>query len=329
MPAYNAEKYIGAAIESVLNQTFSDWELIIADDCSTDSTPEIAKAYAAKDSRIRVLKTAAPSGSPYQPRKAAISVALADIVSPLDADDTITASNFEQMLRMREETGANIVYPVMYVSDSDGGYSQFVPAGGNIIGSSMPGKEAVKYTLDGWRISCNGGLIDRRLYMEIFENSDSSISHGYSDEFLTRQLLYYADKVSFSPEKYLYRINTESVSRKKSIKLFHFLINNRLLHDFIGKRYAHDSETYLRMQRQLFHGIFDALRLKNSHDFDQKRYDEEILPLLYQNISLIDWPLIRPHETKKYFYLLKILRRHIGAAGMILKVGDKLLKSLS
>jgi len=80
MPAYNAEKYIGAAIESVLNQTFSDWELIIADDCSTDSTPEIAKSYAAQDSRIRVLKTAAPSGSPYQPRKAAISVALADIV---------------------------------------------------------------------------------------------------------------------------------------------------------------------------------------------------------------------------------------------------------
>lgn len=329
MPAYNAEKYIGAAIESVLNQTFSDWELIIADDCSTDSTPEIAKSYAAQDSRIRVLKTAAPSGSPYQPRKAAISVALADIVSPLDADDTIAPSNFEQMLRMREETGANIVYPVMYVSDSDGGYSQFVPAGGNIIGASMAGKEAVKYTLDGWRISCNGGLIDRRLYMEIFENSDSSISHGYSDEFLTRQLLYYADKVSFSPEKYLYRINTESVSRKKSIKLFHFLINNRLLHDFIGKRYAHDSATYLRMQRQLFHGIFDALRLKNSHDFDQKRYDEEIVPLIYQNIDLIDWSLIRPHETKKYFYLLKILSRHIGAAGMIVKVGDKLFKSLS
>ncbi len=329
MPAYNAEKYIGAAIESVLNQTFSDWELIIADDCSTDSTDEIAKAYAAKDSRIRVLKTAAPSGSPYQPRKAAISAALAAIVSPLDADDTIAPSYFEQMLCMRQKTGANIVYPTMYVSDSNGGYRQFAPTDENIIGSSMAGKEAVKYTLDGWRINCNGGLIDRRLYMEIFENFDSTISHGYSDEFLTRQLLYYADKVSFSPEKYLYFINTESVSRKKSIKLFHFLINDRMLHDFIGKRYAHDSETYLRMQRQVFHGVYDALRLKNSYDFDKKIYDEEIVPLFYQNINLIDWDLIRPYETKKYFYLLKILRRHIGAVGMIVKFGDKLLKSLS
>ncbi len=52
MPAYNAEKYIGEAIESILNQTFKDFELIIIDDCSSDATPEIIKKYAAKDARI-------------------------------------------------------------------------------------------------------------------------------------------------------------------------------------------------------------------------------------------------------------------------------------
>lgn len=56
MPAYNAEKYIGEAIESILNQTFKDFEFIIIDDCSTDRTWEIIQGYIKKDSRIIALK---------------------------------------------------------------------------------------------------------------------------------------------------------------------------------------------------------------------------------------------------------------------------------
>jgi len=48
MPAYNAEKFIGEAIESILNQTFKDFEFIILDDCSTDKTWEIIQEYAKK-----------------------------------------------------------------------------------------------------------------------------------------------------------------------------------------------------------------------------------------------------------------------------------------
>jgi len=52
MPAYNAEKYIGEAIESILNQTFRDFEFIIIDDCSTDKKWEIIQNYSKIDSRI-------------------------------------------------------------------------------------------------------------------------------------------------------------------------------------------------------------------------------------------------------------------------------------
>jgi len=56
MPAYNAEKYIGDAIESILNQSFTDFEFIIIDDCSTDCTWEIIQEYAKKDERIVSVK---------------------------------------------------------------------------------------------------------------------------------------------------------------------------------------------------------------------------------------------------------------------------------
>lgn len=55
MPAYNAANYIGAAIESILNQTFKDFELIIINDCSTDNTKSIIKKYGLKDSRIKLI----------------------------------------------------------------------------------------------------------------------------------------------------------------------------------------------------------------------------------------------------------------------------------
>lgn len=55
LPSYNGEKYIHESIDSILRQTFLDWELIIVDDCSTDDTPKIADEYAERDTRIQVI----------------------------------------------------------------------------------------------------------------------------------------------------------------------------------------------------------------------------------------------------------------------------------
>lgn len=55
LPSYNGERYIGESIQSICNQTYNDWELIIVDDCSTDNTLKIAKEFAEQDSRIRVV----------------------------------------------------------------------------------------------------------------------------------------------------------------------------------------------------------------------------------------------------------------------------------
>lgn len=55
MPAYGVEKFIGEAIESVLSQDYGNWELIVVDDGTKDNSAEIAKFYAVKDSRVRVV----------------------------------------------------------------------------------------------------------------------------------------------------------------------------------------------------------------------------------------------------------------------------------
>lgn len=322
MPAFNVENYIETAVASVRNQTFTDWELIIVDDCSTDRTPDIARTFANSDSRIRYIRMDAPSGSAYQPRKTAIRHAQAAIVSPLDADDRIGPTCLEGMLSQKEQTGAAIVYPSLYL-DSDNGERPHIPSDRGLVGTVMAGKDAVGFTLDGWRINCNGGLIDRNLYMYIYDNFDSTYTHACADEYLTRQLLYYADKVAVSPEKYHYRTNGDSITRRKTLKLFHFLQNNILLHSFISERYGRESDTCLRMHRQLFHGIYDAMRLENRYGFRQEELRAQVRPMMAACIRLIDWELIRRHESKKYYYLLKILQNHTDIARLIVKAGDK------
>ena len=61
MPSYNTAAYIGASIQSVLNQTYTNWELLIVDDCSTDNSDEIVAGF--QDSRIHYLKNEKNSGA--------------------------------------------------------------------------------------------------------------------------------------------------------------------------------------------------------------------------------------------------------------------------
>lgn len=87
IPVYNVEDYLGPCIQSVLNQTFSDFELILVDDGSTDSSVILCDAYAAKDSRIRVLHRV--HAGPSVARNAGIDAALGEYIGFVDADDWI------------------------------------------------------------------------------------------------------------------------------------------------------------------------------------------------------------------------------------------------
>lgn len=84
MPAYNAEKFIQKAIESILNQTFQDFELVVIDDCSNDNTIEIIKSF--KTNKIRILQTHKQSGAAAS-RNLGITQAVGGYIAFLDADD--------------------------------------------------------------------------------------------------------------------------------------------------------------------------------------------------------------------------------------------------
>src|SRR5687768_12542943 len=84
IPAYNYGRFVGAAIESVLGQTFADFELVVVDDGSTDDTGDVVARYS--DSRLRYIRKE-NAGLPAA-RNTGIRAGTADLVAFLDADDT-------------------------------------------------------------------------------------------------------------------------------------------------------------------------------------------------------------------------------------------------
>lgn len=118
IPAYNAEKYLLSAAQSVISQSVDDWELLLVDDGSTDSTPDICDSLAASDSRIRAFHK--PNGGLSDARNYGIDRARGEYIMFLDADDVLNPGILRRSLDvMREYSAVDIVAMPFIYFDSE------------------------------------------------------------------------------------------------------------------------------------------------------------------------------------------------------------------
>jgi len=119
MPNYNGAKYISIAIESVISQTYSLWELIIIDDCSTDNSVNIIEEYVAKDKRIKLIKLPNNSGTAIA-RNTGIEVAIGQYIAFLDSDDAWLPYKLEKQVKFIRDNNLALTYSSYYVIDEYG-----------------------------------------------------------------------------------------------------------------------------------------------------------------------------------------------------------------
>lgn len=119
MPAYNAEKTIKTAIQSVLTQTHQNIELIVINDCSTDNTANVAKIYAANDSRVRLLENETNQGVSFT-RMRGVEVAKGDLIAFLDSDDAWQPQKLEKQVLLQKETNAQLLFTGSAFMNADG-----------------------------------------------------------------------------------------------------------------------------------------------------------------------------------------------------------------
>ena len=120
MPLYNSERYVAAAIESVLAQTYTNWELLVVNDGSTDRSVEIVTEYTQKDSRIHLLNNEHPNGMPSAPRNLGISKARGRYIAFLDSDDLWFSHKLTQQLPFFQDERVGVVYGDYEKMDENG-----------------------------------------------------------------------------------------------------------------------------------------------------------------------------------------------------------------
>lgn len=119
MAAYNAEKTIEQAIDSVLNQTYSNFELLVVDDCSKDETVKMVKKFVEKDSRVRLIYNAKNSGVSYT-RKHGLDEAKGSWIAILDSDDAWRPEKLEKQIALQKRTSADLLFTGSAFMNSNG-----------------------------------------------------------------------------------------------------------------------------------------------------------------------------------------------------------------
>ncbi len=116
MAAYNAEKTISIAINSILAQTYTDWELLVINDCSRDGTAALVRTYS--DPRIRLLENDKNSGVSIS-RKRGMEAANGEWIAVLDSDDAWTPDKLEKQIKLAGDTGAELIFTGSAFMDDD------------------------------------------------------------------------------------------------------------------------------------------------------------------------------------------------------------------
>ena len=171
MPAYNAENYVAESIESVLAQSYTDYEFLILDDCSTDHTLQIIDQYAAKDNRIVVIKNKQNLGV-AETRNRGFQAARGKWIALIDSDDVWVRDKLKKKMGfIQNHPNAFLTYTA----------SQFMDMQGNRYSYVMHADKQIDYhtLLRKNLISCSSVIVDRSLMISVgMANDDISEDHA-------------------------------------------------------------------------------------------------------------------------------------------------------
>lgn len=222
VPVYNVKQYISACIESVLRQTYSDWELLLVDDGSTDGSGKVCDEYADKDNRVHVFHK--ENGGVSSARNLGLDNAIGDFCIMLDSDDLIHPSLLEMSLQIQNETQTDAVIYGYEKVDEEFSIENVSRINGICQVEVLSTDEVIFEILTGKRfrmLACN------KLYkMELWKEIRYPLGRKYGDDTsVTYQLMSRCRKVAYTCIKfYYYRDRPDSALHaniaEESLQLF-------------------------------------------------------------------------------------------------------------
>ena len=215
IPVYNTEKYLSRCLDSVVNQTFKDLEIICVNDGSTDNSNEILDRYASKDNRITVINQ--KNGGLSAARNTGLRHASGQYIGFVDSDDWIDIDYYECLIGLAEKNNADIVMAGMRVVDQD-----------NISDNTTPNMVTNNFVRKIKNLP-NGGINDKLLKSELFQGLEFPVGRYYEDNVVLLKVMYYSKIVVFTNSvSYYYFMNQSGICRTTNNDIVKHKVQDRL-----------------------------------------------------------------------------------------------------
>lgn len=221
IPVYNTERYVGECLDSILRQTFQNFEVIVVDDCSTDNSVAVIESYTEKfGGRLKLLRMDKNSGSPGVSRNKAMSLASGEYIFFMDSDDILLAYALKGLYTLAKKYDADIVhYTDHYVATDDGKVTKlrcnrsYNPTEKILVDENLfEGVKGIiedKFSCTPWKYFTRRDLIVKNelSFPNVPATEDYIFMHG---------LLFNAKKILFVPRPLIvYRKSESSVTRQE------------------------------------------------------------------------------------------------------------------
>lgn len=264
VPIYNASQSLQRCVESILVQTFADWELILVDDGSRDNSGSLCDDYAATDPRIRVIHK--PNEGVAATRRRGIEAARGVYCIQIDSDDWVEPTMLEELYATAQREGVDVVicdFYYDYGGRKPARYQRQRPSGLTsqaIVSDLLEGREVKPY--------CWNKLVRKECYEGVEIPSD--ISHG--EDFLINLALFKSNqvRVAYLPQAFYHYVHDEKsnlLTRTYTAKDFERDVR---LKEYCARLYEGDARLPLVESRNVFHivrrafngGIFTSAEFK-------------------------------------------------------------------
>ena len=254
VPMYNSEKTISDCIDSILKQTFRQFELILVDDGSQDDTLNICQVYAKKDSRIILIHLNNTNGSNYA-RKIGVKIAKSELIGFVDSDDLVERDMYSSLMKVQAMDDCDLVSSGIYRDYIDEKYTiELLDNFQEGIYCDLPKEIYPTMLFDDeagtFGIFCTlvNKLYKREILESVYENIDTRVFYG--EDCLT--LFSYIMKISniyiLRKSFYHYNIRKNSICSTKNQSLIN---NTYYLFEGLKKAFSTKTEYKYILQRQL------------------------------------------------------------------------------
>lgn len=280
IPVFNVSEYLEECLNSIVNQSLEDIEIICVDDCSTDNSLDILNQYANKDSRIKIIKNSKNKGQGFS-RNIGIKYATGEYIGFVDSDDYVDSKLFELTFNKAKELDLDLLLFKSFSFDNETG-------------------ELTDINKDYLSLKCLDG-VDKLIFThedtkEVTCNiSVSPWEKIYKRDFLVENLILFPENIIFEDEVFFYRVylNANRVSLMDDY-LYYYRINR-------------ENSTMVRKDNK-FMDVVDAFKLIRLEFIQTNNYDNEYKKFLFNKFMYSIFT--RFNETddkfkKEFFFKIK------------------------